>query len=60
MILSVSVEPNGNYKKAELNVIQAMQSMQKLTFQQRYLLAREIFGVEAVTDLQSFIQRRWW
>ena len=57
--LTVGIEPTDDYKKAKHDLVQAMQSIHKLTFQQQRELATEIFGAANVmTVLQMLNQYR--
>lgn len=51
--LTVGIEPTDEYKKAKQDLIQAMQSFQKLSPQQRQLLAEELFGAYNVMALSQ-------
>jgi len=58
--INLSVEPTNDYDKAKMDIIQAMNSIQKLSPQQREQLARELFGVEKaemVWQLSTLISR---
>lgn len=59
--INLSVEPTNDYDKAKMDIIQAMNSIQKLSPQQREQLARELFGVERIELIRqvlSAISRR--
>lgn len=53
--LTVGIEPTDEYKKAKQDLIQAMQSFQKLSPQQRQLLAEELFGAYNVMALSQIL-----
>lgn len=46
--LTLGMEPTDDYKKAKQDIIQAMNSIQKLSPQQQQMLANEIFGATNV------------
>ncbi|WP_027203716.1 hypothetical protein [Butyrivibrio fibrisolvens] len=48
---SVGIEPEDAYKKARKDMIQALQSTQRLTPVQRQKLAEELFGAAAVSSI---------
>ena len=59
--INLSVEPTNDYDKAKMDIIQAMNSIQKLSPQQRERLATELFGVEKIEmfrQVLSAISRR--
>ena len=43
---NLSIDPKDDYEKAKKDFIQAMNSIQKLSPQQREQLATELFGLE--------------
>ncbi len=53
--LSVGIEPEDAYEKAKKDMIQALQSTQRLTPVQRQKLAEELFGVAAVASIIQFL-----
>ena len=53
--INLSVEPTNDYEKAKMDIIQAMNSIQKLSPQQREQLARELFGVERIELIRQLL-----
>ena len=49
--VSVGIEPEDAYEKARKDMIQALQSTQRLTPIQRQKLAEELFGAAAVASI---------
>ncbi len=49
--VSVGIEPEDTYEKARKDMIQALQSTQRLTPIQRQKLAEELFGAAAVASI---------
>lgn len=49
--VSVGIEPEDAYEKARKDMIQALQSAQRLTSIQRQKLAEELFGAAAVASI---------
>lgn len=49
--VSVGIEPEDAYEKARKDMIQALQSTQRLTPIQRQKLAEELFGAAAVVSI---------
>ncbi|MCQ2472829.1 MAG: hypothetical protein MJ098_01665 [Saccharofermentans sp.] len=49
--VSVGIEPEDVYEKARKDMIQALQSTQRLTPIQRQKLAEELFGAAAVASI---------
>ena len=49
--VSVGIEPKDAYEKAKKDIIQALQSTQRLTPVQRQKLAEELFGAAAVSSI---------
>lgn len=46
--VDVSIEPTDSYNKARQDLFKAMQSIQKLSHQQKKRLAEELFGAESI------------
>ena len=53
--INLSVEPTNDYEKAKKDIFHAMNSIQKLSPQQRERLATELFGVEKI----EFMKQMW-
>lgn len=53
--LSVGIEPEDAYEKAKKDMIQALQSTQRLMPVQRQKLAEELFGAAAVASIIQFL-----
>ena len=59
--INLSVEPTNDYDKAQMDIIQAMNSIQKLSPQQRERLATELFGVEKIEMFRQVLPLfSWW
>ena len=55
--LTLGIEPTDDYKKAKQDLLQAMQSIQKLPPQQQQLLAEEFVGTENVAVFQEWFRQ---
>lgn len=56
----MNIEPTNDYMKAKQDVLQAMDSVQKLSPMERQTLAREIFRTaQFMTLWQMFGQYKW-
>ncbi len=53
--ISVGIEPEDAYEKAKKDMIQALQSTQRLTPVQRQKLAEELFGATAVASILQLL-----
>lgn len=53
--LTLGMEPTDDYKKAKQDLIQAMQSIQKLSSQQQKMLAEELFGAANIMFLSEIL-----
>lgn len=53
--INLSVEPTNDYDKAQMDIIQAMNSIQKLSPQQREQLATELFGLERIELIRKVL-----
>jgi len=54
-----TIEPTNKYKKAKMDLLQAMMSIGELSPQEREQLATELFGVEKVAAVCNLMQRYW-
>lgn len=52
-----TIDPKDNYEKARKDVIQAMNSIQKLTSQEQQQLAYELLGVNAVNSFITLMNQ---
>ena len=58
--ITMNIEPTNDYMKAKQDVLQAMDSVQKLSPMERQTLAREIFRTaQFMTLWQMFGQYKW-
>ena len=55
--LTLGMKPTDDYKKAKQDLIQAMRSIQKLSPQQRQMLAEELFGAANVMVLSQILRQ---
>ena len=53
--INLSIEPTNDYDKAKIDFLQAMNSIQKLSPQQREQLAVEIFGIEKIEFIKQLL-----
>lgn len=53
-----TIDPKNNYEKARKDVLQAMDSIQKLTQQQQQQLAYELIGIEAINSFVDLMNKR--
>ena len=53
--INLSVEPTNDYEKAKKDIFHAMNSIQKLSPQQREQLAVEIFGIEKIEFIKQLL-----
>ena len=59
--INLSVEPTNDYEKAKKDIFHAMNSIQKLSAQQRERLATELFGVEKIEMFRQVLPLfSWW
>lgn len=59
--INLSVEPTNDYEKAKKDIFHAMNSIQKLSPQQRERLATELFGVEKIEMFRQVLPLfSWW
>lgn len=56
--INLSFDPKNRYDKAKKDLIQAMKSLQALTSEERYELAKEFFGVNYIEYAQMLFQNR--
>lgn len=52
---NLSIDPKDDYEKAKKDFIQAMNSIQKLSPQQREQLATELFGLERMELIRQVL-----
>lgn len=52
---NLSCDPKDDYEKAKKDIFHAMNSIQKLSPQQREQLARELFGVERIELIRQLL-----
>ena len=57
--LTLGIEPTDDYEKAKQDLLQAMQSIQKLSPLQQQMLAKEFFETAGNMDLLKMFQRYW-
>lgn len=57
--VSLGIEPTNDYEKAKQDLIQAMQSIQKLSPLQQQMLAKEFFEATSVMALLEIFQQYW-
>ena len=53
--INLSIEPTNDYDKAKIDFLQAINSIQKLSPQQREQLAVEIFGIEKIEFIKQLL-----
>ena len=53
--INLSIEPTNDYDKAKIDFLQAMNSIQKLSPQQREQLAVEMFGIEKIEFIKQLL-----
>ena len=53
--INLSIESTNDYDKANIDFLQAMNSIQKLSPQQREQLAVEIFGIEKIEFIKQLL-----
>lgn len=57
--VTLGIEPTNDYEKAKQDLIQAMQSIQKLSPLQQQMLAKEFFEATSVMALLEIFQQYW-
>lgn len=57
--LTLGIEPTNDYEKAKQDLLQAMQSIQKLSPLQQQMLAKEFFETAGNMALLKMFQRYW-
>ena len=57
--LTLGIEPTNDYEKAKQDLLQAMQSIQKLSPLQQQMLAKEFFETAGNMALLKMFQQYW-
>lgn len=57
--LTLGIEPTNDYEKAKQDLLQAIQSIQKLSPLQQQMLAKEFFETASNMALLKMFQRYW-
>lgn len=57
--LTLGIEPTDDYEKAKQDLLQAMQSIQKLSPLQQQMLAKEFFETASNMALLKMFQQYW-
>lgn len=57
--LTLGIEPTDDYEKAKQDLLQAIQSIQKLSPLQQQMLAKEFFETAGNMALLKMFQRYW-